>query len=316
MTLDELEGEIRNLSDADFSRLVRRLGLMAPPDRQWAQVEIDDDAQTPVAIIEYADRSKQSIDIFAWIRKNIMAIGNPIILIAIYQWYEILRHRSALTFKDDWCNQEGWQGETTNAVRRWLYSGRPDKAANNLSRVAKTIIEAAKEKSVSREEALVARVQNEKYDQKDTYLYEAFEWLRNDKTRNPGEKLNKLEDALRKAHVSNHSISIERVMGFLRSEKGAYYIYRRDWDAMLNAFIAWRFGLSQDSVVKYFSKARTRKNEIDNEVNTRFLFPKGNKYQLRETGGWFSRLALFVPDEAYLENDKEDEESEQEIVSE
>src|ERR1044071_1385742 len=113
MTLDELEKEIQNLSHADFNDLARRLGLNAPPRLQWANVEINDDDKKPIAIIEYSDGTKHRIDIFTWIRKNIMAIGNPIMLIAIYHWYEILRHRAALTFRDAYDDQEGWQGETS-----------------------------------------------------------------------------------------------------------------------------------------------------------------------------------------------------------
>jgi hypothetical protein len=303
MTLDELEGEIRNLSNADFNRLARRLGLNPPGDLQWAQVEIDDDHENPIAIIEYADGSKQRIDIFAAIRNNIMTVGNPIVLIAIHHWHEILRHRPALTFKDGWDEKD----ERSIAVRRWLYSGRPEKASKSLSKISKTIIDAAKERSVSKEDALVALVQDDRYDQKNTLLYEAFEWLRKDKTRNEDQRLKKLEEFLRKTWVSNQNISVERVMGFLRSEKGKRCIRPRGWDVMRNAFIAWRFGISQGAVVKYFSKARKRKNDGDNEINTRFFFPRFNTYQLSEIGQILLRYTVMLPDKAYLKVDGDNE---------
>lgn len=307
MTLDELEEELRNLSDADFNRLARRLGFATPVRLQGAKVEIDDDGETPIAIIEYYDGSEQKIDLFAAIRENIMAIGNPIVLIAIQHWYEILRHKSALTFKDDWHNQEGIKGEILKAMRERLFSGRPEKAAKNLTRISETIIDAAKERSVSREAALVAWVQHEKYDQKNTLLHEAFEWLREDKTRTYGQKLSKLEEMLRNTHVSNQRITVERVMGFLRSEKGERHIYPKRWDAMRNAFIAWHFGLSPGAVVKYFSKVRNRKNEIDEKINTRFFYPRYNSYDLSELGAMLLRYALIIPDEAYLKADEKGE---------
>ncbi|HEX5731675.1 MAG TPA: hypothetical protein VF131_02480 [Blastocatellia bacterium] len=303
MTLDELEVELRKLSHADFSCLARRLGFTAPADLQWAQVEIDDDHENPIAIIEYADGSKQRIDIFAAIRHNIMTVGNPIVLIAIHHWHEILRHRPALTFKDGWDEKD----ERSIAVRRWLYSGRPEKASKSLSKIGKTIIDSARERSVSKEDALVALVQDDGYDQKNTLLYEAFEWLRNDKTRNEDQRLNKLEEFLRETWVSNQSISVVRVMGFLRSEKGKRCIRPRSWDAMHNAFIAWRFGISQGAVVKYFSKARKRKNDSNNEINTRFFFPKLNSYQLSELGQILVRYTAILPKEAYLKEDEADE---------
>ena len=307
MTLDELEEELQKLSAADFNQLGLRLGFATPVRLEWAQIDINDDGKTPIAIIEYADGSKQKIDIFAAIRHNIMTVGNPIVLIAIHHWAEILRHRPALTFKDDWYNQEGVNGEILKAFREKWRSSSPDKASKNLARISETIIGAAKERSVSREDALVAWVQYKKCDQKNTLLYEAFEWLRKNKIDSDWQKLNKLEEALRKARVGNQSISIERVMGFLRSEKGERHIYPKRWDSMRNAFIAWHFGLSQDAVVKYFSKARKRGNKIDNEINTGFFFPRHNRYDLSGIGEKLLHFALILPAEAYLKVDEEDE---------
>ena len=304
MTIDDLEAELRKLSDADFSVLARRLGFTAPPPLQWAQVEIDDDQEDPIAVLEYPDGSKQKIDIFAAIRDNIMIIGNPIMLIAIHHWYETLRHRAALTFKDAWDDLEGVQGESNRAIRKWLFSGRPDIALKNLSRISQTIIDDANKRRVSREQAFVALVQEDGYDQKTTLLYEAFVWLRNDKTRNENQRLTKLEAALRKVYVSNHIISIERVMSFLRSDKGKRQIYPKTWVAMRNAFLAWLFNLTPYTVVRYFSTAR-KNNKNDDKINTRFLLPKFNRYQVPDLGGWFLRLSAVVPNKAYLADDEE-----------
>jgi hypothetical protein len=192
MTLDDLEGEIRNLSDADFSRLARRLGLNPLGDLQWAQVTIDDgrNGETPIAIIKYADGSKQKLDIFAAIRENIMTIGNPIVLIAIHHWHEIIRHRAALTFKDVWNSKEGEFGEASRGLTEHYHSGLPEIAYKNLDRISEAISESAKDGSSSREEAFVACVQHYGYDKEDTLLYKAFEWLRDNKTRNDIQKLN------------------------------------------------------------------------------------------------------------------------------
>jgi len=303
MTIDDLEAELRELSDADFSVLARRFGITAPPPLQWAEVEIDDDQEDPVAILEYPDGSKHKIDIFAAIRNNIMILGNPIMLIAIHHWYETLRHRAALTFKDAWDDLEGGQGETNRAVRKWLLSGRPDIALKNLTRIGEAIISAANKKRVSREQAFVAMVQHDGYDQKNTLLYEAFEWLRKDKTKNRGQRLSKLDAALRKAYVSNHIVSIERVMSFLRSEKGERQIYPKTWIAMRNAFLAWQFSLTPYTVVRYFSTAR-KNGKGDNGIDTRFLFPRYNRYQVPDLGGYFMRISAVVPNAAYLADEE------------
>lgn len=227
-------------------------------------------------------------------------------LIAIHHWHEILRHRPALTFKDAWDDLEGLQSETNRAVRKWLYAGRPDKALKNLTKISETIIDAANEKRVSREEAFVAQVQDDGYDQKNTLLYEAFEWLRKEKRRNDKQRLTKLEEVLRKTQARNSSVSVERVMTFLRSEKGERYIYPRTWVPMRNAYIAWLYDLTPYTVVRYFSTARN-KHKTDNEINTRFLTPKLNRYQVPDLGGWFLRLSVVVPNEAYLKDDEEGE---------
>lgn len=303
MTLDELEGELRKLSDADFSRLARRVGFTPPADLQWAQVKIDDDDENPIAIVEYVDGSKQRIDILAAIRNNIMTVGNPIILIAIHHWYQILRHRPALTFKDGWDDK----GEVIRVIRERWYSSRPGIASKHLAKISKTIIDSARDNSISKEEALVRLVQDDGYDQKDTLLYKAFEWLRNDKTRRADQKLNKLEEFIREEWVSNQSISVTRVMDFLRSEKGKHCIRPRSWAGMRNAFIAWRFGISQDAVVKYYYKARKKRKESDDEINPRFFYPTVNNYQLSELGQVLLRYSLMVPKEAYLKVNEADE---------
>jgi hypothetical protein len=297
MTVDDLEKEIRKLSDADRVLLAQRLGFTAPTVLQRAVVKIDAGSEKPLALVEYADGSKQKIDILTAIRKNIMAIANPIILIAIQHWYEIRRYRSALTFGHAW---EG--NEVVNEIMGWAYSEHPDRALHNLNGISKAIIDAANEIAVSRDVALVARIQSEGYDQENTLLYKAFEFLRKDRTRDDKQKLKKLEGALCQVQVSNHRIPIEWVIEFLNNPNGAPYIYpkRKRWEAMRNAFIAWRFNIDRGTVKKYSSTARTS----DEEIDTRFLYPRNNRYDLSSTGAVLLRQALDIPNEAYLKDDE------------
>lgn len=287
MTLDELEKELRELSDADFNILGRRLGLVNPDKLSYAKVQIDegDETDTPFAVVEYADGSKEKIDIFATIRGCARSVGHPVILLAIRHWQEILRHRSALMFKDEWENIEGVDENSRKGareIREHYFSGLPDRASKNLTRISEAIIQGAKDNSVAKEDAFAARVEDMGYAEENTWLYEAFDCLRNDKTRNPDLRLVNLTKALQKRRVVNHIIPLGKVMTFLRTENGKFYLRPRRWDAMRNAFLAWCFHLDHNTVVKYFSKAKKRNTK--SSIDKRYLFPRIIIYELREAG--------------------------------
>jgi hypothetical protein len=305
MTLDGLEKEIRDLSDADFARLARRLGYDAPRYK-YAEVIIDDGDgdDPPVAIIEYADGSKHRVDIFTAIRENSPCVGNPIVLIAIHHWQQIIRHRTALTFKDVWESKEGEAGIYVKGIREYYSSSLPERASKNLSRVSEALIDAAKESGISREKAFVACVTRDGYDTKDTFLYIAYEWLRKNPRNNKGLKLNELEEALRKEHAINNCISVSRVIDFLRSEKGQRHINPMQWISMRNAYLAWYFELDQKTVTTYLRRGR---DKTDNKVDTGYFHPRFKRYPVSEIGEILMRYAVALPAEAYLKADKADE---------
>lgn len=304
MTLDDLAKEIDGLSDADFFRLARRFGLTQPRRLQYATVEIKDklnkdDPKAPVAIVEYADRSKEAIDIFATIRNNVAGIGHPVVILALRHWQQILQHQRALTFKDVWDDKELFKG-----FREYFTGVLPEIASENLAKVSEALLEGAKEGSIPRAEAFVAVVENYGLDKEDTLLHISYEWLRQSKTRNKELKLKELEDRLRKERSIGGHITADRVLGFLRSDKGRNYLKPRTWEAMRNAFLAWFFDFNTYTVKRYFSTAKNRKDKAKYQVNTRFLHPRYNKYMLSEAGVWPSHPV--VPHEINDEDDDED----------
>jgi len=303
MKIDEIERAIRALSHADCERLFGSFNLI-PFGTLGVEVTIEDGSKDkpPIAIVEYNDGSKKAIDIIATVQKNPKSIGHPVIRIAIWRWSEILRHHRALNFKD--ADDEKLDGLLKD-IRKHTRGRFPDIAAKNLIKIHKALMKAPEDRTISREEAFEAEVKHYGLDSQDTYLYEAYEWLRQDKTRNRGLRLEKLEQSLQKKKVRKAYITLDRVLDFLRDEIGSSYIRPRSWIPMRNAFIAWNFKMERYTVRRYFSTAKAKKKQRSGGVDDRFLVPGLlNKYILSEAG---SRFSLPVVLHAATDEDEESE---------
>lgn len=189
MKIDEIERAIRALSHADCQRLFERfnlirVGILAGVE-STIEITIEDGSKDkpPIAIVEYNDGSKEAIDIIATVQKNPKSIGHPVIRIAIWRWSEILRHHRALNFKD--ADDEKLDGLLKD-IRKHTRGRFPDIATKNLTKIHKALMKAPEDRTISREEAFEAEVKHYGLDSHNTYLYEAYEWLRQDKTRNRG----------------------------------------------------------------------------------------------------------------------------------
>jgi hypothetical protein len=155
-------------------------------------------------------------------------------------------------------------------------SGALEMAARNLRAIGKALLEGARERALSKEEAVVSYIQAYRMDSKDSNLGEAWKLLADDEIKRAGtlqERLVKLEGKLSALGRQPDPVQVARVIDFLRTNEGRVHLrQRRSWRAMRSAFLAWRFQLEPETIRKYFSVAR-RQQLPPGAIDKRFLYP-------------------------------------------
>lgn len=289
MTIDELEKEIRKLSDADKMLLYERLNVLSPPIETRIAIEIDDmniKQKAPQAILHYPDGSTKVIDILESVKKNAISIGHPAILLAIRRWEQLVRLNKF--FFDDACNKKYDLVKERNELESRLN----DNIATYLKNIGAALYEGAKEREFSREEAFKLQVETLDIDKQENYLYKAWDLLGRKefrKIRNFESKLTKLREQLsQEKTVSKPKILINEVIGFFDSTSGRQHFNKHfSWPATRNAFLAWCFSLQQSTVKSYYSRSN-KKVTPKQEFDKRFLSPQFfREYSFSEIGDSF-----------------------------
>lgn len=271
--LEELEREIRKLSNEDQAELFVRLGLpehLKPCDtiaardidelvrlgvlHDWVKIEDQGEHQRrPVITIETAakrlhlvkDDSDASIDIFATIKNNPASIGHPLILLAILRWVNMVSGNQALAHKDD-------------ALQQKL-----EIAKGHLKQIGDALIEGAKERATPMEFATLYHYKSH-WPEGSQYgtLSTAWRMLADDQIKNTRNSKIKLEILRQKLLETNHTTrSINEIISFLDENK-TFLSRRRSWPATSSVYDAWRLGLTQDTFRTYSSMAKKQARRL------------------------------------------------------
>ncbi|MBI4854298.1 MAG: hypothetical protein HY819_21065 [Acidobacteria bacterium] len=256
--IDELEKQIRNLSDADKLQLFERFSLVSPIIENHITIEIDDMSrgreESPRAILHYSDGSKKGIDILESVKKNPVSIGHPAILLAIRRWEQLVRLNKI--FFEDVYNDKYPPIEDYNQSK----IKQNKQIATYLKDIGAALYKSAKERELSRETAFKLYVDYLGLDKQDTYLYKAWKLLKTEefkKIQNVSVKLDELRKQLnQEKDVKPYKISINRVIDFFTSDTGARFFYKPyDWPGTRNTFLGWRFKVQKNTVKDYNFRA-------------------------------------------------------------
>ncbi len=295
MTIDEIEIEIRKLSDADKMLLFERFNLVSPIIKNSTTIEIDDMSmereKSPRAILHYPDDSVRAIDILESVKKNSSSIGHPAILIAIRRWEQLVQ-LNKMFFEDAYDEKYPLIKEYNQTQARLNH-----RIATYLKNIGTALYKGAKKRDLSKEPAFKLYADYWGLYKQNTYLYKAWELLGKDEfrdIRNSEIKSTELCKQLGKEKVNNVKISINKVMDFFSSTGKRYFDERFPWEETRNAFLAWNFNLDQDTIKNYYY--RGGKKESNGEKIDKRLFP-GNfpiKYNFSEIGDSFLLPTVLV----------------------
>jgi hypothetical protein len=175
-----------------------------------ATIEIDDSSskereRCPHAIIKFRDGLKvrtEKIDILESVRSNSALIGHPVILHAIRYWEKVVRSKRILT-QDDVYKHKKDTAEIYKAFDDQFGGKQVRTAERNLKAIGKALWEGIQERAIPKEAALELKIREMGIDEKNTFLYRAWELLAPDKV-NPSdevdERINKIDRGTSKGH--------------------------------------------------------------------------------------------------------------------
>jgi hypothetical protein len=286
MTVDEvIKIIVLELTPSEREELFARLREKFPDDNSSILISIEDwfgpDRERPAAIlIRKLDRI-EIIDIIASIRQDPLSLGHPAILFAIERWVRIMQYqvsRSNLKLK------RGNEPYSPSEVDFY------DIAETHLRNVAKALLESAKEHKLSKSEmfAVYAEYSYPEY----LLLRTAWEALADSAIKNAHNanlKLTMIKERIlngspvarviskrdRRPYDSHWMKTVEKnhvdpIIKFIK-QKNLHRRKRGKWIAMMNAFDAWRTGLSVGTVEQY--RRMASKSDLVDEIDPKFLWP-------------------------------------------
>jgi len=242
----------------------------------------------PLCLIERRFEGKvvvDVIDILETVRQNPVAIGHPAILAAINRWQAIIHSSKVLMYPNVYDTDR-----SVKKLRKQLKGDFIEYSKRNLHAVADALITGATKRAVTNKKALQLSVETLQVDAKNTYLYFAWERLHRRNiidTQEAENRIGSIMDFLKKIpcvsdladststsdsadeqFVDNTSIELHWVKDFLCSA-GKRFVYfehgersrRPKWAQFRNAFLAWYYDKTIDTIDKYRSAAKQQKYE-------------------------------------------------------
>ncbi|HXH68739.1 MAG TPA: hypothetical protein VNI60_00180 [Pyrinomonadaceae bacterium] len=249
-----------------------------------ARIKIDDknskaSQNRPLAYIKFTDGKKarvEVIDIFESVRSDATLIGHPVIVFAIQHWQKLL-------IWEKYSKQEDVYGKDkkNKAFNEFVYIPFVESARHNLEAIGKALLEGARRQSVPKEYALTLKIKELKLEDKNTYLFFAWErlaakyinstheldkriiaieeFLSQLPTVQNGKRLADFPRELQKFGFIESTISITSVINFLKTD-GKSFVYDEDiddkslrprWKVFQNAYIKWFFKKGGSTVEQY-----------------------------------------------------------------
>ena len=267
-----------------------------------AKIIIDDthseaSENRPLAFIEFSDGYNsrvEVIDILESVRNDATLIGHPVILFAIEYWQKILIWEKYS--KDDDVYSENESHKLSHSV---LYGKYIESARQNLEAIGKAMFEGVKRQAIPKELALTLKINDLKIENKNSYLFVAWERLevKNvDESHELDERITEIKNYLEQLPAINKAelideypiemqkygyidlgISIHSVIDFLKAD-GSKFVYKEEceksqrpkWIVFRNAFIKWFYQKEVSTIGQY--KTRAKKQEVDEKPYLPGLF--------------------------------------------
>lgn len=254
-----------------------------------ARIRIDDkrskaSENRPLAYIKFSDGYKarvEVIDILESVRNDATLIGHPAILFAIHYWQNIL-------VWEKYTKSDDVYSESYEAVNYVLVDQFVESARNNLEAIGKALLEGARRQAIPKETALSLKIQELGFEKKNTYLFVAWErlaakhikqteelderidrvekYLRNLPSDRSMKWLDEFPPELQKYGVIDSTISISRVIDFLKADGNKFVLdnsenktQRPRWKVFNNAYFKWYFKKEPSTLKKYQKIAKKQK---------------------------------------------------------
>lgn len=281
MINNELHEEIAKLSVSDKLELFTTLSnYLQGTLLQKLEVRIDDTRESrhrkPIAEITYPDGSTQHIDILASIENNILSLGHPAILTAICRWREMVAYEN-LVLDDVYTKEENIDYPTKNKTDKEQYRYKHEylklfiedekeyrsQVKKHLEKIV-TILKRKEHISIEQAYALRLEADGIDFNDKESILYKTWELLADPeikKCRTENNKREKIQERLKTFPVSTKGYSVTRIIDFLKSEKGEFYLRtkkRVNWLIFFNAFFSWKFAIEPVTLTNYRSRAKNQ----------------------------------------------------------